>query len=264
MLMGKHKNRKWEKRPQLYKGRLFYLRRTLQFAGLGFCVLLFLSTWLYFKKSPTLNIRNVSVSGQFTHFSAEDIIKISGVREEDKLFDVNLDQVSANIRRHPWVDAVRLRREFPDNLQVHVQERQARAVLFIGEFYLVDANGVVFKKLEQDDFQDLPILSGFAIDFVKKYPALSKKYLDEVLSFLLESNDVEFYKKFGISEIKFDAVFGFTVYTKEGQFEIYYGRGDIQKKHEKLVDFSATKSFVPEKILRLDLNARDKVVARIL
>lgn len=264
MMLRNSINKRWERRPQLYKGRLYYIKRTLQFAAFGFVMLLVASGWLYFKRSSTMNIKNVNVLGQLEHLSADDLVRIAGIHETDKLFEIDLDRISGNIHRHPWVRDVSLRREFPDTLQIHVREREARAILFVNDFYLVDDRGAVFMKMEASDFQDLPVLTGFSELFVKKYPALSKKYLLAVLDFLSVTEGVDFYKKFEISEIKFDAVFGFTVYTKTGQFEIYYGRDNIQQKHEKLNSFAGSTSFVVEKILRLDLNAREKIVARIL
>lgn len=264
MLSEKPKNRKWEKRPQLYKGRLFYLKRSLQLAGIAFVVLAALATSLYFEKSDTLFIKELSVLGQLKHLSADDVIRISGLKNTDKLFHIDLDRVSQNIHRHPWVAEVQLRREFPHTVQVHVREREAVALLLLKDFYLVDTGGKVFKKMEVRDFQDLPVITGFDENFVRRYPSLAKKYLQESLDFLAQAQGYDFYKKFHISEINFDAVFGFTVYTRTGQFEVYYGRGDINQKQEKLERFVSSERFENDKILRLDLNAKDKIVARIL
>lgn len=264
MLTGRHKNKKWEKRPQLYKGRLFYLKRSLQIAGIAFVMITALATYLYFEKSDTLFVKNVTVLGQLKHLLADDVIKISGLKNRDKLFDIDLDKTSQNINRHPWIAEVQVRREFPHTVQIHVKERTAQAVLLINSFYLVDSSGRVFKKMEGNDFHDLPVITGFDENFVNRHPNLSKKYLREALDFLASAQGYDFYKKFRISEINFDAVFGFTVYTKTGQFEVYYGRGDINQKQKKLERFVSSDRFEKDKILRLDLNAKDKIVARIL
>ena len=263
-MLNKSKNRKWEKRPQLYKGRMFYLKRSLQIGGAALALLMIGSTYLYFKKSDTLFVRHVMVTGNMKHLSPDIVLAITGLKKTDKLFDVDLTTISHNVHRHPWVEDVLIRREFPDTVQIHIEERQAVATLHVDDFYLTDSRGMVFKKMESSDDHNLPVITGLTKTIVEKYPNLSHQYLKETLDFLSLIQDLDFYKKYGVSEINFDAVFGFTVYTGSGQFEIYYGRNDILSKHKKLEKFVGSELFMADKILRLDLNARDKIVARLL
>jgi hypothetical protein len=46
--------------------------------------------------------------------------------------------------------------------------------------------------------------------------------------------------------------------------EIYYGRADFEKKHAKLERFYKSRHFNIAKFVRLDLDAKNKVVTRDL
>lgn len=262
MFTIKKNNRKWEKRPQLYRGRFFYLKQASQIALFVFGLGVIVSVLIYFQKSDTLFIKHVEVLGKLKHIDKNEVIGLSGLTPADKLFSVNLRSITANIERFPWVKEARLRREFPDTIQIYIEERKAVALLKMKDFYYVGEDGKVFKKLQNDDELDLPVISGFDPDFSRNYPQLSKTYLKNVLSFLNYIQTQDFYKGNAVSEIRFDPVFGYTVYTLKDSLEIYYGRSNIELKHKKLETFAKSKHFDSAKFTRLDLDAKNKVVAR--
>ncbi len=265
MFFGRNnQNRRWNERPQLYRGRFYFIKRLMQvllvFAGVAGLV----SGVAYFRNSDTLSIRSVEVLGELTHLTRDDVIVLSEISMGDKLFSLNLSEVQKNIRRHPWIKQVRVRREFPDKIQIYVTERQAKAVLMSGEAYLIDQKGEVFKKLDGDNFESLPIVTGFDVDEMQRYPLISRRSLDEVMSFLDFVVAQEFFQNDHISEVHYDRVFGYTVFTRDTGLEIYYGRDDYQDKHRKLERFRLSSQYEQSAFIRLDLDSKDKVVARRL
>lgn len=255
-------NRKWQHRPQLYRGRFYYLKRAGQ-------ALLFLSLAgalsgfvLYIRYSDALGIRTVEVLGELTHLDRDGVIVLSGIRKTDKLFTVNLERIQQNILAFPWVRAVSVRREFPATIQIHVTERKPLAQLLAGGRYLIDENGVVFKKWEPGDPSDLPVITGFSREEIERYPLLTRNFLMRTVAFLKYLHKWDFYKEYAISEVHFDSVFGFTVYTQREGLEIYYGRDDFARKQQKLEKFKLSKAFSKISFVRLDLDSQDRVVAR--
>lgn len=255
-------NRKWQKRPQLYRGRFFYLKQIFQVTILLSIVVSVFGVVLYFQRSEALFIKHIPVSGVLDHISADDVVRLSQITPNDKLFSIDLKTIIENIKRFSWIDEVRVRREFPDTIQIDVQERQPIALLKLKDFYYIDKNGKVFAKVAAHDSPDLPVLTGLDDDFAKRYPALSKIYLKSALDFLSFLQKQNFYQKNVISEIHFDPVIGYTVFTADNNLEIYYGRDATQKKQEKLEKFSQSKHFNPAQFVRLDLDAKNKVIAR--
>lgn len=222
---------------------------------------LVMGTVYYLESSDTLFIKNISVLGDKNHLTKEDVVKLSGIKNDDKLFKIDLEEISKKISRHPWVSSVSMRREFPGTIQIHLEERKPAAILRLKNFYLVDQNGTVFKKMKKEDFSDVPVITGFEDVFVEKYPLVSKKYLKETLDFLNFLKSVLFYQRFEVSEIHFDPVFGFTVFPLKIPLEIYYGKKNWQTKQEKLERFFASRKNL-DNFVRLDLDTPQKIIAR--
>lgn len=265
MFFGRNnQNRRWNERPQLYRGRFYFFKRLMQVVIVLAGIAGIISAAAYFKNSDTLSIRSVEVLGDLTHLTRDDVIVLSEISKGDKLFSLNLSDVQKNIRRHPWIKQVRVRREFPDKIQIYVTERQPKAVLMSGEAYLVDQKGDVFKKTDGDSVDHLPIVTGFDVGEMQKYPLISRRSLDEVLSFLDFVVAQEFFQNEQISEVHYDRVFGYTVFTRDTGLEIYYGRDDYQEKHRKLERFRLSPQYEQSAFIRLDLDSKDKVVARRL
>ena len=77
------------------------------------------------------------------------------------LFEVDLLEVGASVRRNPWVLAASVKREVPDGLRVEIRERQPTALALIGGgVHLVDATGYVIGPCGPGAADDLPVLTG--------------------------------------------------------------------------------------------------------
>lgn len=274
-LFGKTGNSKWEQRPQLYKGRFFRLRRLLEF-GLGGCAVLFVvAVILYFQRSDALFIRQVVVTGELIHATRENIILASGITKRDKLFNVNLKTITERLEKLPWIARAVVRREFPDTIQIFVEEHRPVALLRAGALYYVGATGKVFKRAGAADSLDYPVISGFDPDFVGRYPRLAERRLKQTLDFMRRisgegivapesADEGGFYANNAISEVVFDSVAGFTVYTMRDGLEIHYGDGDFAMKQDKLEKLARSPLFSPERVVRIDLTSRTGVIVRKL
>lgn len=263
MFWNKHKkNRKWDERPQLYKGRFFYLKQLTQIFLVIFGVVSALALLNYFRHSEALSIRKVEVLGELTHMTKDEVIQLSGLKYGDKLFTVSFSDIRENILRFSWIEAVRIRREFPDTIQIFVTERKPMALLLAGSLYLMDESGKIFKKLERGEAIDLPTITGFQEGELKKYPTLMKSYLNVAVKVLKYFQDQDFYREDPVSEIHFDSVAGITVFTKNNGVEIYYGRGDFELKQKSLEKFKLSKYYKNTDFVRLDLDSSSKIIAQ--
>jgi len=260
--LKKNQNRKWQQRPQLYRGKFYFLRKTAQIALAVFIGLSILSLALYLKASDALCIKNVEILGDITHLSRENILTLSEIENGDKLFTVNLGNIQKRILRFNWIKTVRVRRKFPDTIQIHITEREPLAILLTKKMYLTDKGGNIFKKLEKGDPRDLPVITGLESTFIKQYPNLAKTYFDFTVAMLIFLQDQEFYKADPVSEIHFDPILGFTIFTKNRNTEIYYGRNDFVKKQQSLEKFKLSKHYERTFFVRLDLDKPGRVVAR--
>jgi cell division protein FtsQ len=258
----KSKNKKWQQRRQLYKGRYYYLKQISRVL-FGMTVLASLVVgYMYFQNSEAISIKNIEVLGDLKQLSEKDIIRLSDIKKGDKLFGVSFSKIQDNISRHPWTAKVKVRREFPDTVQIHVTERKPIALVLVDGFYLVDEAGNLFKKVSADEKFDLPVITGITFEQAKEYPHLTQKYFNEVFSFLRLVSKQDFYKQQLLSEIQYDPIFGVTVFTSDSGLEVYYGLGSYRAKHKKLEKFKLSEQYKKQAWLRIDLDVHEKVVAR--
>ncbi len=256
------KNKKWEKRPQLYKGKFYYLRKFVQVL-MGMALFIGVaSVVLYFRNSDTLLIQRVEILSHNTHIQPSEIVALSGITPKDKLFTVSLSEISDNLYRHPWIENVQVRREFPNKIQVHVTERVPYLYVTAGDTYIADKNGVLFKKKEFDENYALPVVTGLTKEFATDYPRLAHLYLNTVSEFYQSVQGNDFFKQHVIEQIHYDFSKGLTVFVDAHQLEIYYGKHDFAEKQSRLNQLGQWGNNLSELFARLDLDLKDRIIAR--
>ncbi|OHE74897.1 MAG: hypothetical protein A2107_00155 [Verrucomicrobia bacterium GWF2_62_7] len=134
-----------------------------------------------FTENSTYNITSIQVEndGGLTH---EEIVGLSGVREGQNLYAVDLAAIRAALESNPVIRRTEIYRVLPNKLRIVVSERVAAAQFFTRARYdaatrrvlappmgyLVGADGVVMKPLnpfaQSKDTARLPLLSGVEPD----------------------------------------------------------------------------------------------------
>jgi len=175
-----------------------------------------------------LQIREVSVRG-VKELTEKDILALAKIAPQANLLSVSADAVSGRIRANPWIRTVYIGREFPDRLVIEVRERTPVALVKqAGTFYLMDADGFVFKKLSRSDDVDLAIMTGVNIQ-AGSQPAVVSEALK-----LLQTLGEEPHASLGtISEISVDEVFGLSILTDRG-LHLKLGRDNFEGKIRRL------------------------------
>jgi cell division protein FtsQ len=161
---------------------------------------------------PYFGIRETVVRG-CNELTEKDILILADVKPTYNLMAVNEEAISARVKLNPWVKNVYIGRELPDRLVIEVRERKAIAVIKMGqELFLLDGEGVAFKKRDAIDSVDLPILTGFYKD-----GAIDKNLMQRSLILLehLEKKS-DFPNLNAVSEIHGDRMLGFSIFTNTG------------------------------------------------
>lgn len=160
----------------------------------------------------------------------KDILSLATIRPGQNILAVNTEAVASRIKANPWVRQVHVGREYPDRLVIEVQERDAIAILRMDDgLYLLDPQGVPFKKLEWSDDADFPILTGFYHD-----GRTNRKLLDEAMALMNQLNGLKTSIPIQtISEINGDNVTGLTILADNG-LSIQFGFGNYENKLSRL------------------------------
>jgi len=162
--------------------------------------------------APCFRIRETVVRG-CRELTEKEVLTLANSRSSHNLLALNKETMARHIRVNPWVKSVSIGRELPDRLVVQIQERSAIAVVRQdANLYLMDREGVIFKKLEKDDEGDLPVLTGFY-----SRGKLNESLLNNAKNLL---NDMSISKLFpafdNVSEIQGNEVSGLSVFTDNG------------------------------------------------
>jgi cell division protein FtsQ len=121
------------------------------------------------RTSPRFALHSVQLVGAQRATEAE-LLALAGVQKGINLWTLDPSDVARAMAGHPWVSVVDVRRALPDALQIRVEEHIPAALAVMGDLYVVDADGVPFKKVSGADALDLPLISGVTRDDAARAP----------------------------------------------------------------------------------------------
>lgn len=145
---------------------------------LAFAVLVGLATARWAARLSAFDIQGIVVSGDISHNNAVTLRANVAPRLSGTFFSIDLPRVRAAFEAVPWVRRATVRREFPNRLQVVLQEHQAVAYWGSeGELRLINSFGEVFEanagEIEQDMLPHLNGPQGQSAEVLAMYRALA-------------------------------------------------------------------------------------------
>lgn len=178
---------------------------------------------------PYFEIKEISVRG-LKQLTEKDILAAAEIKSEQSLLAINTDAVIRRVAANQWVRNVYIGRELPNKLVLEVRERNPLVLVkHAGDFYLMDEEGFVFKRLGKSDEVDLPILTGIDLQAEAKSPLFIN-----VMNLLKHVASSGKYSYLGtISEIYLDDVFGLSLISDQGLY-LKLGMEGFEKKLTRL------------------------------
>jgi cell division protein FtsQ len=96
----------------------------------------------YLIELPALPLREVRVTGEFTHVTGEELKAVAQRELKGNFLTIDLIATRESFQKLPWVRSVAARRHWPDGLEVEIEEHVALARW--GESALVNTFGELF------------------------------------------------------------------------------------------------------------------------
>lgn len=191
--------------------------------------LLFIYTYGYLLSTPYFEIKETSVRG-LKELTEKEILTLAAIPPKQNLLAVNSDLLVKRISANLWIKNIYVGRELPDRLVLEVRERNPIAIVKqASEFYLMDHEGIVFKKMGKGDEVDLPIITG-----VNSLAKEKSKLLLSTLNLLKNISSSGQYHYLGtISEVNVDDVFGVSLLTDSG-LHLKLGTDNYENKLKQL------------------------------
>lgn len=104
---------------------------------------------------PIFPVREVKVEGELNHVNAEQVKLIVSKHLKGNFFTLNLQHTRDAFEKLPWARKVSIRRRWPDQIVVNIEEHKALARW--GNIAMVNSHGELFQAASDDE---LPVFYG--------------------------------------------------------------------------------------------------------
>jgi len=217
--------------------------------------------WLFdwAHRSPSFALKRVAFVG-LRHASEDELCRVAGIRAGQNIFQLDPEALGRAIGTHPYIREAAVSRSLPSSLSVRVRERRPIAVVSLAELYLVDEQGEPFKRVENTDPLDLPLLTGVTREQYVESPQSSSARFRRALE-VAEVFARDQPRDSRLSEIRIER--GGTTLVTEGGLEIRMGEGEIGEKLARLkrVKLELARLGLGAQSIRLENRARPGWVA---
>ncbi len=266
-LQKRQVNRKINKRPKLYRMSRSFLDWIKLIGGIVVVVTACWGLYQLMVVSKFCRLATVQVVGRTAHLSEDDISELAEIPYGENLLFVNLHQIEANIRRYSWVKEVRVKRNFPHGITLHVEEYRPMAILAAdnlgnSDFYYVSVDGKIFKKLSPADDKNYPMISGFTKDHLQKYPHYFRGKVNEAFDFFKKFQEQTENSNLGLAEVHYNVAEGVTAITTSPSMQLFFGQDKIQDKLERWNEFLKMMNESRQFYRSVDLHVDGKIFAR--
>lgn len=188
---------------------------------------------------PVFDIQHITISGEVQHHNEASLRAQIAPQLKGTFFSIDLAQVRTIFQNVPWVRSAVVRREFPNSLNVILQEH--RAVAYWGtdnEMRLINNYGEVFDantgEVEEETLPRLNGPEGRGLDVLNMYYAIAP-YFDRA--------------KIPIDELELSLGGGWRAVLDSGAV-IELGHGSIPNIVPKVQQFTDTVSYVTARYTR--------------
>jgi cell division protein FtsQ len=183
---------------------------------------------LFFLKK--IDIRGYGVT------SPSQIKKIAGLDYTTSMFAVDPDVVVGKLVSHDWIRSAKIKKIWPHDLQIQIQEHKAAALL-VGDvagyekMVYINSRGERIAPVNPGDDLDFPVITienGFTGE--KK----DELFNDAVYFLRLVAGNNPNLPAQSVSEIHLNSSEGIIIRLVDFPFPIYFGEGEVKKKYRQL------------------------------
>ncbi|CAN2041816.1 cell division protein FtsQ [Candidatus Magnetomoraceae bacterium gMMP-15] len=199
--------------------------------------------------------------------SKKDILKQADLKSEVNILSLSLAEIKKRLLAHPWIAQVDISRKLPNNLKIIIKERKALAVLEMAQkqYFIIDENGKIFKKLEASDPGNLVIIKGLEFYDISEQNyagSLAFQSVIKVLTLSLQKDSILPYRV--IKKICLDNETGITIIAFKSNMAIELGYDKYNDKYQRLHEL--LNYILKEKSIAnfqfIDMKNMDRIVVR--
>ncbi|MFK7984938.1 MAG: cell division protein FtsQ/DivIB [Sandaracinaceae bacterium] len=185
------------------------------------------------RSSEAFAVTEIQLEGHVRLTQAE-VLGAAGLAEGQNVFDVAPEEAAQALEQHPWIAEANVTRRLPGTYSVEVRERRAVALLALGDVFLVGEDGAVFKRVEEDDPLDLPVITGVDRRRFTRDRGFRTSVLLEVVALLHDYRGAGLWQREPIGEIHVESDDGLSLYTGDDATFVRLGHGPFRAKLRRL------------------------------
>ncbi len=189
--------------------------------------------YLFLLEAPFFRIREIKVEG-CKKVSREELLGLLRVEGMPNLFTLRLKEISRRLESHPWVEQVRIKKVFPDKIWIQVEERKPIAIVQLEEPYYIDAQGVIFSPVGDQDKYDYPFLTGLTHQALKQDASTTQILIKKALEFLSLAEREKPSPLKEISEIHLEKTLGLRCFSQSDHLWVRMGWEEFGEKLRRL------------------------------
>ena len=208
----------------------------------------------------------------------KEILQHAQVDKGMNILAVNLSLVRKRLIAHPWIAEAGVSREIPSGLRIWIEEHTPLAVLDVGQKFLINHSGKIFKAWDSSDPADLPVVRGLnVLDLPPVYGQINSSEGDIARSLTAPFKAVMKVLWLGrqqgsvlpnrlISQIRVDRQIGLTLHAFDRIKTINLGYDDYDGKYHMLAKLFSYLKHQPSvsDFDHIDLNNLNRVVVNPL
>ena len=205
----------------------------LMSAILGFSAL-FVAGYAAVTRSDYFKTESIKIRG-LSRLTEKGVLKQAKIEAGDNLLAVNLSLVRKRLLAHPWICAVQVSRDIPETISIDITEHQALAVLDLGRKFMINTKGKIFKELEANDPQKLPLVTGIDYaDISLGQDPLTRVMAAVVQVLLLSQSDTSVVPYKQIHQVYMDREMGVTLIAWPEERRIKLGFDQFEAKYKRI------------------------------
>jgi cell division protein FtsQ len=129
---------------------------------------LFVFTYDVLTQCDYFKAKSLKIEG-IHRLTEKEIAEQACVSKDINILAVNLSMVRKRLMAHAWIADAEVRREIPSGLFIRIKEQQPLAVVDLGNKYIINEQGRIFKEWTASDPDTLPLISGLELADIKIY-----------------------------------------------------------------------------------------------
>lgn len=210
------------------------------------------------KGHPYFAVKEVVVKGTR---SPVTVTAWTGIEAGMSLWSIDPGRTVLRLLGHPRFRAATVRREFPDRIEISVEERQPLAVLLAETPLYLDEEGAAFPLLAGESIENLPCVTGFRMRDLARQPASVGQQLREVAKLL------RLWRRYGdwpeVSEVHPEPDGELMVFPVHSPMKVRFGREVSEDQFARLAAVFGQWRGRESEVVGVDLSIPDHAVVRL-